>query len=458
MKKSVVLVVAACMLFTSFAWGRGQTQSAGDADTLNVYIHMTQFILGEELKDAAGNTYRDPNTAWLLPVAERFTAQTGIKVNFVGYSSDGSVVKSLLQVGDKGLDIFSTGFTYTNEEYAKYTAPVISVAEANQKYDAGLVAAMQQVAGSVHDLQIAKGYGEAITYNEDVIKKVGYNEIPGTVDEFNKMLAAIKLSGVTPISLHRIENWPLGTLNPFANYIAGEPDVFAKMLKDAAPFSDSAPIGKTLKIYTTWKSQGYFEQEMYPDFGVAMDSVAYGRAGMMLFGSWVLPQIISRIPSGTRSDVVKFDAAPDFGNGRWILVAPNLGWAINKASTKQAQARQFIEFLAKDTDFIVKAGSIPTHRDAPSGAPKDFALIDQRVRSGQVKQMISPPLTQNNIDNDEVLKEANLLADNKWAGLPFDALDITKPGDWNAYNAQINRQNADYDRYRKQLGLTYKTY
>jgi hypothetical protein len=34
-----------------------------------------------------------------------------------------------------------------------------------------------------------------------------------------------------------------------------------------------------------------------------------------------------------------------------------------------------------------------------------------------------------------------LLADNKLAGLPFDALDITKPNDWMAYNAQIKRES-----------------
>ncbi|MDR2150330.1 MAG: extracellular solute-binding protein [Spirochaetaceae bacterium] len=456
MRKSIILMVTLCSICGSFVWAKGDQQAASDAGTLNVYVHMTQLILGDELKDASGNTYRDPNTAWLKFAAERFTAQTGIKVNFVGYSSDGAVVKSLLQVGDKGLDIFSTGFTFTNEEYAKYTAPVISVTEAKAKYDAELVSAMQTVNGNVHDLQIAKGYGEAITYNENVIKKAGYNEIPGTLEEFNKLLAAIKASGVTPIALHRIENWPLSTLNPFSNYVAGEPDAFAKMLREAKPFSDTAPVGKTLKMYTTWKSLGYFEQEIYPDFGVAMDSVSYGKAGMMLFGSWVLPQVISRVPTGTSTDLIKFDAAPDFGKGRWILVIPNLGWAINKASVKQDQARQFIEFLAKDTEFIVKAGSIPTHKDAPVGAPKDFALIDSRVRSGQVKQMVSPPLTQNNIDNDEVLKDANLLADYKWAGLPFDALDITRPNDWTAYNAQIERQNADYERYRKQYGFSYK--
>jgi hypothetical protein len=50
-------------------------------------------------------------------------------------------------------------------------------------------------------------------------------------------------------------------------------------------------VGKTIKIYTTWKSKGFFEQEVYPDFGIAMDSVAYGKAGMTLFGSWFVSRL-----------------------------------------------------------------------------------------------------------------------------------------------------------------------
>ncbi|MDR0785908.1 MAG: extracellular solute-binding protein [Treponema sp.] len=432
------------------------TSAPSEQKTINVFVHMTQLILGDELKDESGNTYRDPNTAWLKFAAEKFTAQTGVNVSLTGYSSDGAQIKSMLQVEDPGLDVFTTGFALTNEEYARYTAPVISVSDAKTTYDSALVDTMQQVDGSVRDLQIAKGYGEAITYNEAVLKEAGYSEIPGDLATFEKMLAAIKANGVTPISMHRIENWPLSTIAPFADYVAGEPGVFVKMLKEPAPFAETAPVGKTLKLYTTWKSLGYFEQEIYPDFGVAMDSVAYGKAAMMLFGSWVLPQIISRVPGGTDPNVVKFDAAPDFGKGRWIYVSPNLGWAINKGSKNIEESRQFIEFLAKDTEFIVKAGSIPTHKDAPQGAPEAFALIDQHVREGKVQQMIGMPWSQNNVDNDEVLKEANILADFKWAGLPFDALDITRPNDWTAFNAQIARQNADYDKYRKELDVSYK--
>jgi ABC-type glycerol-3-phosphate transport system substrate-binding protein len=451
------IVISALICVALLGCQKKETTSApAEQKTLNVFVHMTQLILGDELKDESGNTYRDPNTAWLKFAADRFTAQTGIKINFTGYSADGAQIKSMLQVEDPGLDVFSTGFTLTNEEYARYTAPVISVAEAKTLYDPALVDIMQQVDGFVRDMQIAKGYGEAVTYNEEVLKAAGYSEIPGDLATFNEMLAAIKATGVTPISMHRVENWPLGTIAQFADYVAGEPGVYVKMLNDPAPFAETAPIGKTLKMYTEWKALGYFEQDLYPDFGVAMDSVAYGRAGMMLFGSWVLSQIISRVPAGTDPNVVKFDAAPDFGAGRYVYTAMNQGYAINKGSKNIEESKQFIDFLAKDTEYIVKAGFIPMHKDAPPGTPEAFALIDQHVREGKVKQMVGLPLSQNNVDNDEVLKEANILADNRWAGLPFDALDITKPDDWTAFNAQVGRQNVDYDRYRKELGVSYK--
>jgi hypothetical protein len=77
------------------------------------------------------------------------------------------------------------------------------------------------------------------------------------------------------------------------------------------------------------------------------------------------------------------------------------------------------------------------------------------VRSGEVKQLVAAPITQNSINSEEVLKEANLYADNKWAGLPFDALDITKPSDWSAYNAQIERQNTAYRNAVKELSVKY---
>ncbi|MDR1095794.1 MAG: extracellular solute-binding protein [Spirochaetaceae bacterium] len=449
----VAISLSALMVFASC--NKSQSDASG-AKKLVVYTHQTHLILGDEKKDASGNTYRDPSTAWQKILTEQFTQETGIEVEFVGYGSDSNVIKSLLQVRDPGMDLFSVGITMTNEEYARYMAPVMPVAEAEAIYGKELVAAMPQVDGTLRALDIAKEFGEALTYNENVIKAAGYDEIPATIAEFEAMLQKIKNAGLTPISLHRVENWPMSVLGNISNYVGGRTDSFVKMLEDPEPFSENYPVGKTVKMYTEWKSKGYFEQEVYPDFGIAMDSVSYGKSGMMLFGSWVVQQIISRVPEGTSPEVIKFDAAPDFGNGRYILVNPAQRYAINAGSRHVEEAKQYLDFLARSPAFLAQIGCIAIHRDVTPVAPAHFALIQGRVERGEVEQIIAAPLTQNSIDNDEVLKDANLLADNKWAGLPFDALDITKPNDWTAYNAQIKRQNDLYNRYRTERSVSYK--
>ncbi|MDR1470415.1 MAG: extracellular solute-binding protein [Spirochaetaceae bacterium] len=450
------LVAIGLLALIAFTACNKSQSSAADGKKLVVYTHQTHLILGDEKKDASGNTYRDPSTAWQKILTERFTEETGIEVEFVGYGSDSNVIKQLLQVRDPGLDLFSVGFTMTNAEYDRYMAPIMTVAEAEAIYGKDFVAAMPQVNGTLRQLNIAKEYGEGLTYNEDVIKAAGYDAIPGTIGEFEKMLQKIKDSGKTPISLHRVENWPMFVLSNVASYVGGRADSFVKMLDDPEPFSPEYPVGKTIKMYTEWKSKGFFEQEVYPDFGIAMDSVAQGKAGMLFFGTWVIQQVISRVPQGASPDVIKFDAPPDFGNGRYILVNNAQPYAINAGTKHLEEAKQYLDFLARSPEYLAQIGCIATHKDVKPIAPAQFALIQERVERGEVQQMIIPPLTQNSIDNDEILKDANLLADHKWAGLPFDALDITRPNDWNAYNAQIKRQNDLYNQFRKERGASYK--
>ena len=243
------------------------------------------------------------------------------------------------------------------------------------------------------------------------------------------MCEKIKSIGITPISLHRVENWPLATVQDFAGYVAGNANVFAECLKTENPFSEIAPFGKTIKIYTQWKADGFFEPEVYTDFGVAMDSVAYGRAAMMLFGSWVVPQIQGRVPDGKDPSIIKFAPAPDFGKGRYVLAAPADNWSISKFSKNKEAARMFIEYIAKDAQFIADSGFIANKKGVEPIVPELYAIIDDLVASGDCNVLLQPANDENTVANQKVLEEAGLWADYKYVGLLFDSLDVTKPDD-----------------------------
>ena len=420
--------------------------------TISLYTHGGNRVLGEEKKDEEGNTYRDESYAYLKHVAERFTSETGINVELVVVTNEAEI-EPLFKVEDSSIDIY-TPPNWSLEQWAAYAEPYCTIEEAVDKYGE-YAYSMPRDDKYIYNIQIAKAYNQCVVYNEEAIKSVGYNEIPGTLDEFNEMCEKLRDAGITPISMHRVENWPLSTINDFACYVGGDNTAFNGMLKSDTPFSESEPFGKTMKIYTQWKANGFFEPEVYTDFGVAMDSVAYGKAAMMLFGSWVVPQIQGRVPDGTDPSIIKFAPAPDFGAGRYVLAAPADGFSISKFSKNKEAARVFIEYLADDAQFSADSGNIANKKGVEPVVPELYSIIDSMVESGEVKVMMMPPNDENAINNQAVLSEANLWADNNYAGLLFDAMDVTKPDDWSAYDAQVEAQNKLYVDYREELGVSW---
>lgn len=480
LKKVLALALAAVMTFSLAACGSGSDDSGnsgstGNADsgttsgdtgtsteidaaslagtTISVYTHGGNRVLGEEKKDEDGNTYRDESYAYLKHVAERFTEETGINVdlNVVG---DETELELLFKVEDSSVDIY-TSPNWSLEQWKAYAEPYCTLEEAVDMYGE-YAYSMPRDDTYVYYLQIAKTYDQCVVYNEEAIKSVGYDEIPGTLDEFNEMCEKLRDAGITPISLHRVENWPLATIRDFACYISGDDRAFDAMLKSDTTFSESDPFGKAMKIYTQWKADGFFEPEVYADFGVAMDSVAYGKAAMMLFGSWVVPQIQGRVPDGTDPSIIKFAPAPDFGAGRFVQAAPADGFAISKFSDNKEAAKLFIEYLADDAQFSVDSGNIANKKGVEPVVPELYAIIDSMVESGEVKVMMKPANDENAVNNQAVLSEANLWADDNYAGLLFDAMDVTKPDDWSAYDAQVEVQNKMYVEYRDELGVSWQ--
>lgn len=428
--------------------------SALKGTTVRVYTHGGNRVLGEEKKDANGNTYRDvEHTAFLKYLAEKFTEETGINVELNVVTNEDEL-RPLFQVEDDSVDVFTCP-NWSIAEWAQYSEPYFTVDEGKEQYG-DYAMAMPNDGKYIYSVMPGRAYNQAVVYNEEVIKAAGYDSIPATLDEFNKMCDAIKANGVTPISLHRVENWPLATVQDFAGYVAGDPNVLAECLKTENPFSPEAPFGKTIKMYTEWKAKGYFEPEQYTDFGVAMDSVAYGKAAMMLFGSWVVPQIQGRVPEGTDPSIIKFAPAPDFGAGRYVLAAPADNWAICKFSKNKEAARAFIEYIANDAQFIADSGYIANKNGVTPVVPALYSIIDDMVAKGECKTLLSPPTDDNTLNNQAVLEEAGLWADYKYVGLLFDSLDVTKPDDWSAYDKQVDAQNKAYAEYKDELDVDWK--
>ncbi|HOO28120.1 MAG TPA: extracellular solute-binding protein, partial [Lachnospiraceae bacterium] len=215
------------------------TQNMADADIdvsalkgtkIAVYTHGGNRVLGEEKKDEDGNTYRDESSAYLTQLAEKFTEETGIEVELNVVTNEDEI-EPLFKVQDASVDVFTCP-NWSLAQWEEYTEPYCTVEEASEIYGADYAGSMPNNGSEIFSIMPAKAYNQCVVYNEEVIKAAGYDEIPATLDEFNEMCQAIKDMGVTPISLHRVENWPLATVQDFAGYVVGDANVLAECLKE----------------------------------------------------------------------------------------------------------------------------------------------------------------------------------------------------------------------------------
>ena len=440
--------------------GKTDFKSADEIDkdslkgkTITLYTHGGNRVLGEEKKDEDGNTYRDESYAYLKHLAEKFEKEYDIHVELKVNSTEDDI-RPLLQTQDPEIDIY-TSPNWSIEEWQQYAEPYCTVDEARELYG-DYADTMFNDGQYIYALMPAKTYNNAVVYNEETIKSVGYDSIPTTQAEFEEMCTKLREAGIDPIAMHRIENWPLSTMNDFANYVAGSNDAYPSMLKSDTPFSESEPMGKTIKMYTEWKSKGFFEADIYTDFGVAMDSVGNGKAAMMLFGAWVVPQIQGRVPEGGDPASIKFAPAPDFGKGQYVMASAADSYAIAKGSDDKEAARLFIEYISEDAQYLADSGYIAMKKGVEPIVPDLYKIIDDAVEAGTCNVLYSYATDDNSIHNEEVLSEAALLEDNKYAGNLFDTIDVTKEPDWPAYDAQVEKQNKAYTEARDFLGYSWQ--
>ncbi|MBQ3918033.1 MAG: ABC transporter substrate-binding protein, partial [Oscillospiraceae bacterium] len=168
------------------------------------------------------------------------------------------------------------------------------------------------------------------------------------------------------------------------------------------------------------------------------------------------PQIQGRCPEGTDHAVIKFAPAPDFGAGQYVMASAADNYAISKGCDNVEAARLFIEYISESPQYLADSGYIAAKQGVDPIVPELYKIIDDAVADGSCKVLYSYATDQNSINNENVLSEANLLADVKYAGNLFDSLDVTKDPDWSAYDAQVEKQNQAYVEARKDLGVSWQ--
>ena len=85
---------------------------------------------------------------------------------------------------------------------------------------------------------------------------------------------------------------------------------------------------------------------------------------------------------------------------------------------------------------------------------KPLSIAVDEMNKGLLKIMPESAVEETELE-ENVLTEAGLLEDFKYAGNLFDVIDVTKDPDWAAYDAQVEAQNKAYVQAREDLGVKW---
>ena len=184
-------------------------------------------------------------------------------------------------------------------------------------------------------------------YNKDMFKENGW-EVPKTFSEFEKLLAKIKDSGVTPISL-AYDSWTM--LFAFEPILAGFDPEYSAGLDDYSVKATDQPARDCMQKMVDWANEGYFGDNWLGVTDSSSQNLAFttGNAAMTIGGSWDAATISMNNPG---LNYGAFAIPAEDGTTGLVGTASN-GFSVNSASENLDAALAFANYCAtKDAQTV----------------------------------------------------------------------------------------------------------
>ncbi|ACL70064.1 extracellular solute-binding protein [Halothermothrix orenii] len=138
-------------------------------------------------------------------------------------------------------------------------------------------------------------YTHTIYYNKDLLKSVGYNEFPGTYNEFKVLIKKLRGNNIIPIALGNKGKWVLQScfLSTIGDRVAGE-EFLTKVMEGKKKFTDPEFI-KSLKVIKELSDIKAFNLDANSLNNIQQRQYFYqGKAAMYVEGTWALGDVINK--------------------------------------------------------------------------------------------------------------------------------------------------------------------
>ena len=354
--KKVIALVLTGMIAAGILSGCGQTKGGSESTPASVDSQSGKDTAAEETGAKSDVTLtvaaaQDWIKDWDRKVAEEFTAETGIKIEFQLNPNDQytNIVKAKLASGD-GVDIFyaNTGRGLLEYSPDKYAYDLSDQEWVSRYTDWGKECCTYD--GKIVFLNTSSIDGYGFLYNMDLLEKTG-KDIPTTFEELVELCDIYMDMGITPIFEPGADAWHgCVWVLQMGDYLNRKyPDMYEKLCTPEGKFADYPEMLTFTEQLNQLVQAGYFGDEekwLSYTWSDRSEKMASGEPGMRVTNIGAAEDLWRKYPE-IGADQWKMGLIPLAGNNTFSNNGGNLARIINKESKYIEEALQYFDFVAR---------------------------------------------------------------------------------------------------------------
>lgn len=259
-----------------------------------------------------------------------------------------------------------------------------------QEYDESAINGTFKYKDKVYAMPIDSITLSGVFYNKKVFEKLNLS-VPKTWDEFLEVCKKLKAGGVTPVYYSAKDIW---TVQPFAltglisDASAAGKDTFGyteQIGSHKATFAKSKTFVDSLEKSKKLIDLGYVNSTYLSDtFDGAQQSLADGKSGMSVMGTWITDNINQKFPDKI-NDIGAFALPMDDGNNYISMFTP-YSLAVTTKCSDQELAKKAVNYIASAEAQQIYADAQPglyLNKKVKSTVTKAASELKQIMDSGK---------------------------------------------------------------------------
>ncbi|RPF43346.1 raffinose/stachyose/melibiose transport system substrate-binding protein [Hydrogenoanaerobacterium saccharovorans] len=283
-------------------------------------------------------------------IAEKFTAETGIKVEFQATPDDqySNVLKAKLSTGEGpdiflcqsgvGMNEFLPDKNFLDLSNEPWVSRYVDWAKSGTTYNGKIVAM---------NLWSADGWG--LLYDPAKFEKAGVTAVPKTYEEFDAACSKLVQAGYVPVYEFGSAIWhqPLWLNAVGSTAEATNPDYLKALNDNTLKFADVPSYELALTQLKQFADKGYFGKDfMAQTWETSIDNMAADKYAMILTYTTYPNEVMAAHPN-SGADKWEMFPVPFADNTKFAMSSGGVVHAINKNSKNIDAAKAYLEFRSK---------------------------------------------------------------------------------------------------------------